>query len=304
MNILDSIGNTPLVELQRVVPANSGRVVAKVEWANPTGSMKDRMALSAILAAAERGELPPDGTVVEYTGGSTGISLAFVCAALGYKIRIVSSDAFAQEKIDMMRALGAEVQIVPGQGKGITEALIKKMIEQASQISQRPGHWASDQLNNRDAIHGYYPLGEELWQQTDGRLDAFVQVVGTAHSLHGTTDVLWEHNPNIHIVAVEPAEWRCCWSAAGVHNIEGIGVGFVPPLWEPEKVHEIQQVSTQEAKEMARRLAREEGIFTGTSSGANVVAALALPNAWDRGDRGDHPVDSGLRYLSTDVFRA
>jgi cysteine synthase A len=305
MNILDSIGNTPLVELQHVVPPNSGRVVVKLEWANPTGSMKDRMARAAIEGAEARGDLLQGGTVVEYTGGSTGISLAFVCAAKGYKIRIVSSDAFAQEKIDMMRALGAEVQIVPGQGNGITEELIKKMIEQSRQISQQPGHWWSDQLNNRDAIHGYYPLGEEIWQQTGGKLDAFVQVVGTAHSLHGATEALWGHNPYIHIAAVEPAESAVLsGQPAGAHNIDGIGIGFTPPLWEPEKVHEIQQVSTQEAKEMARRLAREEGIFTGTSSGANVVAALRLARRLGpKATVATILVDSGLRYLSTDVFR-
>jgi cysteine synthase A len=205
----------------------------------------------------------------------------------------------------MMRALGAEVQIVPSYGKGITEVLVKKMIEQSRQISQQPGHWASDQLNNRDAIHGYHPLGEEIWQQTGGGLDAFVQVVGTAHSLHGATEALWEHNPHIHIVAVEPAESAVLsGQPAGAHNIEGTGIGFIPPLWEPDKVHEIQTVSTQEAKEMARRLAREEGLFAGTSSGANVVAALRIAQRLGpKATVATIMVDSGLRYLSTDVFR-
>jgi cysteine synthase A len=305
MNILDAIGNTPLVELKRVVPPGSARVMVKLEWANPTGSMKDRMARAAVEGAETRGDLSLGGTVVEYTGGTTGVSLAFVCAAKGYRLRIVFSDAFSQEKAQMMVAMGAEIQIVPSHGKGITEELIKAMIEQAREISQQPGYWWSDQFNNRDAIHGYYPLGEEIWRQAGGMLDAFVHVVGTAHSLHGATEALWEHNPHIHITAVEPTESPVLSGLpAGAHNIEGIGVGFIPPLWESNKVNEILTVSTHEAKAMARRLAREEGIFAGTSSGANVVAALHI--AQRLGPKATVVtilVDSGLRYLSTDVFR-
>ena len=306
MNILDAIGNTPLIELKRVAPLDAARIVAKLEWANPTGSMKDRMARAAIEGAEARGDLSLGGTVVEYTGGTTGVSLAFVCAAKGYRLRIVFSDAFSQEKAQMMIALGAEIQIVISHGQGITEQLIKTMIEQAREISQKPGHWWSDQFNNRDAIQGYYPLGEELWQQTGGKLDAFVHVVGTAHSLHGVTGALWKHNPHIHIVAVEPTESPVLSGLpAGAHNIEGIGVGFIPPLWEPDKVNEILTVSTQEAKAMARRLAREEGIFAGTSSGANVVAAIRIAQRLgSKATVATILVDSGLRYLSTDVFRA
>jgi cysteine synthase A len=205
----------------------------------------------------------------------------------------------------MMRALGAEIQVVPSYGKGINEALIKEMIEQARIISRLPGHWWSDQFNNRDAIKGYYPLGEEIWQQSGGDIQAFVHVVGTAHSIHGATEALWEHNPGIQIVAVEPAESPVLSGLpGGSHNIEGIGVGFVPPLWEPEKVNEILTVSTDEARSMARRLACEEGIFAGTSSGANVVAALKI--ARRLGPKATVVtilVDSGLRYLSTDTFR-
>jgi cysteine synthase A len=267
--------------------------------------MKDRMARAAIEGAEERGDLIAGGTVVEYTGGSTGISLAFVCAAKGYRLRIVSSDAFSQEKIDVMRALGAEVEIIYSHGKGISAELIEAMIERSRQITQQPGHWASDQLENRDGVHGYLPMGQEIWQQTGGDLDAFVHCVGTAHSLHGVTDALWEHNPNIHIVAVEPAESAVLsGQPAGAHKIEGIGIGFVPPLWEREKVNEIQAVSTAEAKEMARRLAREEGIFTGISSGANIVAALRIAQRLGpRARVATILVDSGMRYLSTDMFR-
>lgn len=305
MTIVDAIGHTPLIEIRRVVPPGAGRVVAKLESANPTGSMKDRMALAAITAAEADHRLAPGGTVVEYTGGTTGVSLAFVCAARGYRIRIVFSDAFSQEKGQMMRALGAEVEIVPSEGKGINEALVKRMIETARGIAGEPGHWWSDQLNNRDAIAGYHPLGEELWEQAGGDLQAFVHVVGTAHSLHGTAAALLSHKADIRIVAVEPAESAVLsGGTSGSHNIEGIGIGFLPPLWEPDQVDEIVSVSTAEAKDMARRLAREDGVFAGTSSGANVVAAIRLAERLGpKATVATIVVDSGVRYLSTDVYR-
>ncbi len=304
MNILDSIGNAPLVELRRLVPSGSGRILLKLEMTNPTGSMKDRMARAAIEAAERRAELAPEGTVVEYTGGTTGISLAFVCAARGYKIEIVFSDAFSREKALIMKALGANLTLVPSEGKGITESLVRQMIAKAGEISRRPGHWWSDQLNNRDAMAGYHPLGEEIWKQTRGRVEAFVHSVGTAHSHHGTMEALAAHKGSIHAVAVEPEESAVLSGRPpGSHNIEGIGIGFVPPLWEPDKVQEIMTVSTPEAKAMARRLAREEGIFAGTSSGANVVAALRL--AQRLGPKATVvtiAVDTGQHYLSTDVW--
>jgi len=303
-DVLSGIGNTPLIELRRVVPRGAGRVVAKLEWTNPTGSMKDRMAQAAIEQAEARGNLSPGGTVVEYTSGTTGISLALVCAVKGYGLEIVSSDAFSSEKRRMMQAFGARVTDVPSNNRQITGALIKEMIRTAAALSQRPGHWYCDQLNNHDAISGYLPLGEELWRQTNGRLDAFVHSVGTAHSIHGVTRALWSHEPHIRIVAVEPAE-SAAWSggALGSHQIEGIGIGFIPPLWQPELVNAIDTVTTDDAKSMARRLAREEGIFAGASSGANVVAALRL--ARELGPEATVAtliVDSGLRYLSTDLF--
>ena len=245
MTILGAIGNTPLVELERVVPPGSARIVAKLEWANPTGSMKDRMALAAIGAAEADGRLAAGGTVVEYTGGTTGVSLAFVCAAKGYRLRIVFSDAFSDEKGLMMKALGAEINVLPSHGKGITEELIRRMIEASRVISQEPGHWWSDQLNNRDAITGYYPLGEEIWGQTGGEVQALVHSVGTAHSLHGTASVLKDHRHDTQVFAVEPAESPVLSGRpSGAHNIEGIGIGFVPPLWEPQQVDEILLVST------------------------------------------------------------
>lgn len=304
MNILDAIGKTPLVELKEIVPPNSARILVKLELENPTGSMKDRMARAAIESAEQNGRLLPGGTVVEYTGGTTGVSLAFVCAAKGYKIKIVFSDAFSPEKEQMMRAFGAGVSIVPSHGKGITEKLIKEMIEQTRIMSQQPDHWWSDQLNNHDAISGYYSLGEEIWIQTDGEINAFVHGVGTAHSIHGTTEALWNHDRNIHIIAVEPSESAVLsGKASGSHNIEGIGIGFIPPLWDPTLVNEIMDVSTDEAKAMARRLAQDEGIFAGTSSGANVVAALKMAERLGpKATVATLIVDSGLRYLSTDIY--
>ena len=304
-SVLAGIGNTPLIELHKVVPAGSARVIAKLEWANPTGSMKDRMAVAAVTQAETDGLLVPGGTVVEYTAGTTGISLALVCAARGYGLEIVFSDAFSDEKLRTMQAFGARITVVPSDNKQITATLIQSMIRKAAEISKRPGHWYCDQLNNHAAISGYLPLGEELWQQSQGKIDAFVHTVGTAHSIHGVGQVLWEHSPRIRIVAVEPAESAVlAGGASGSHKIEGIGIGFVPPLWEPDRVNEIVPVSTLEAQQMARRLAREEGIFAGVSSGANVVAALRIAARLGQGATVATIIcDSGLRYLSTDVYR-
>ncbi|HEY8226812.1 MAG TPA: cysteine synthase family protein [Pyrinomonadaceae bacterium] len=304
-NVLDSIGNTPIVQLRRIVPRGSARILAKMEWTNPTGSMKDRMAKAAIEGAEVKGWLKPGGTAVEYTAGTTGVSLALICAAKGYRLHIVSSDAFSEEKMRTMRAFGAELTLVRSDNKKINETLIKEMIATAERISAQPNHWWVDQLNNRDAISGYYPLGEEIWEQTAGRVDAFVHAVATAHSIHGVAKALREHKSNIHIAAVEPAESAVLSGGpTGSHKIEGIGIGFIPPLWEPDKVDEILAVSTEDAKAMARRLAREEALFAGISSGANVVAALRV--AERLGPEATVVtilVDSGLRYLTTDLYQ-
>jgi cysteine synthase A len=305
VGVLDAIGNTPLVRLERVVPAGSARVLVKLEWANPTGSMKDRMARAVIEGAEARGQLRPGGTVVEYTMGTTGISLAFVCAAKGYGLEIVYSDAFSEEKRRTMQAFGARITDVASGGRGIDQTLVREMIATAGVIGERPGHWRSDQLNNPDAIGAYHALGEEIWRQADGRVDAFVHAVSTAHSLHGTARGLRRYHQTLRVVAVEPAESAVLSGGpSGAHRIEGIGIGFVPPLWHPDEVDAIEPVSTADARAMARRLAREEGIFAGISSGANVVAALRVaerlgPDA----TVATIACDSGLRYLSTDLFR-
>jgi cysteine synthase len=303
--VLDAIGNTPLVELRRVVPPGSARVVAKLESANPTGSMKDRVARAMVESAAADGRLRPGGTVVEYTAGTTGVSLALICAARGYKAHFVFSDAFSEEKRWTMRAYGAELTDVVSEQKRITERLIKAMIATAGEISRRPGHWYCDQLNNPDGEAGYHSLGEELWQQAGGRVDAFVQSVGTAHSIHGTAHALRRHNPHLHVAGVEPAESAVLsGKPSGSHQIEGIGIGFMPPLWRRDEVNEVFMVASDEAKAMARRLAREEAIFAGTSTGANIVAALRVAQRLGAGATvATIIIDSGLRYVSTDVFR-
>ena len=304
-NILDRNGNTGLMPLRRVVPANGARILLKLESENPTGSMKDRMAQAVISRAEHDGRLKPGDTVVEYTGGSTGTSLAFVCAMKGYRLRIVTSDAFSKEKLDHMAALGAELTLVPSEGGRTTKKLILDMVEAARALSQEPRTYWSDQLNNRDAIAGYHSLAEEIWTQTKGEIHAFVHSVGTAASLRGVATVLKRHKPDIRIVAVEPAESSVLLGGQpGPHKIEGVGIGYTPPLWDPSLVDEILSVKTDDAKEMARRLAREEALFAGTSSGANVIASIEVAKRLGPGAKVvTLMVDSGLKYLSTDVYR-
>jgi cysteine synthase len=304
-DVLGTIGGTPLVELRRIVPLNGARVLVKVEGTNPTGSMKDRMAVAAIEGAEASGALRPGMTVVEYSGGSTGTALALACAAKGYRLRIVTSDAFSQEKRDHMAALGAEITLVPSDRLRITEALIRDMIDTAAAYSAEPDTWWVDQLNNHDAAAGYHAMGDEIWAQTNGTVTAFVQSVGTAHSLHGAVAALRRHAPAIATVAVEPAESPILSTGrTGGHRIEGTGIGFVPPLWDPADADGIETVASDEAEAMARRLAREEALFAGTSSGANVVAALRVAERL-----GPEVVvvtvlvDSGLKYLTTEVYR-
>jgi len=305
VSILDAIGGTSLVPLGKIVPSNGARILVKLEWENPTGSLKDRMARSVVERAEADGRLRPGGTVVEYTGGSTGTSLALVCAAKGYRIRIVTSDAFSREKLDHMAALGAELTVLPSEGGLTTKQLILDMIEAARALAREPGAYWTDQLRNPDTIAGYHGLGEEIWRQTEGTVDAFVHCVGTAASSRGVAEALKRCRPGVRAVAVEPAESSVLrGGAAGPHKIEGVGIGYVPPLWEPSLMDGIEAVPTAEAKAMARRLAPEEGLFGGTSSGANVVAALRVAEGLGPGATVvTLMADSGLKYLSTDVYR-
>jgi cysteine synthase A len=298
-DILHCVGNTSLVPLRGIVPRNGSRILLKLESENPSGSMKDRMALAMIEAAETDGRLKATGSVVEYTAGSTGVSLSLVCAVKGYQLHIVSSNVFTQEKLDHMRILGARVQIVSSESGGMTEKLTRDMIEAARIITEKTGSFWTDQLNNSDQIAAYYQMAEEIWSQTNGQVDAFVQGVGTSASLQGTAEGLRRHNKKIRIVAVEPAESPVLSGGKkGSHKIDGIGAGFVVPLWRKDIADQIERVSTDEATAMALRLAREEGLFGGTSTGANLTAALRL--AEQLGPQATIVtvmVDTGMKYL-------
>lgn len=302
--MIDLIGNTPLIPLSRITSTRHARILVKLESANPTGSMKDRAALAIVKKAAADGRLKAGGTIVECTSGSTGTSLSGVAIALGYHCLLVSSDAFSAEKLSHMRALGAELQIVKSDNKQITAELVKTMIEASRQLSLQPGHFWADQFNNLDVLAGYGALGDEVWAETSGRIDAFVQVVGTGGSLRGTAEALRRHDSSIRIVAVEPEESPILSGGqSGSNRIEGIGMGYVVPLWKPELVDEIVRVSASDAMAMARRLAREEGIFAGASSGANVVAALRLAERLGpEATVVTVMIDTGIKYLSTEVY--
>jgi cysteine synthase A len=300
-DILHRIGNTSLLALRNIVPENGSRILLKLENENPTGSMKDRMALAMIEAAEADGRLTAGSPVVEYTGGSTGVSLALICAVKRYPLHIVTSDAFAREKLDHMRILGARLQIVRSDSGRMTEKLTRDMIEAARVIAIDSGAFWTDQMNNTDQLAAYRKMAEEIWIQTDGRIDGFVQSVGTAASLRGTGEALPRHNERIRLVALEPSESPVLSGGRpGAHKIDGIGAGFVVPLWQENTANQIECVSTEEAMAMAMRLAREEGLFAGTSTGGNVVAALRLaeqlgPNATVV----TVMCDTGMKYLRT-----
>ena len=304
MDLLQAIGNTSLVRLRKVVPSKCAAILVKLEWENPTGSMKDRMAEAVIARAEADGRLKPGYTVIEYTGGSTGASLALVCAAKGYPIHIVSSDAFSPEKLGQMAALGAKLTLIPSEGGRTTKKLILDMIEAARALAREPRTYWTDQLHNHDSITGYHALGGEIWDQTSGAIDAFVHCVGTAASSRGVAEVLKRHKPGVRIAVVEPAESAVLSGGSpGPHKIEGVGIGYTPPLWEPSLVDELVAVPTDDAKEMARRLAREEGLFAGTSSGANVIAAIRVGEGLGpKATVVTLMADSGLKYLNTDVY--
>lgn len=301
---LRAIGHTPVVKLHHVAPPNSADVLVKLEYFNPTGSYKDRMALAMIEEAEARGELRPGMTVVEYTGGSTGSSLAFVCAAKGYRFHVVSSDAFAQEKLRTMQAFGAQLEIVPSDGGRITPDLIPSLIARVAELKQQPGYYATDQFRNRDSLTGYAGIGRELLAQVGGPIHAFCGGVGTAGMLMGTAGVLRAASPATRIVALEPATSAVISTGqAGAHHIEGVGTGFVPPLLDAALYDEARGIDETAARAMARRLAREEGIFSGTSTGMNVVGALQVAQELGPG----HTVvtvacDTGLKYLAGDLY--
>lgn len=301
---LAAIGDTPVVRLSRLIEPGMAEIWVKLEAANPTGSYKDRMALAMIEGAERSGKLRPGQTVVEYTGGSTGSSLAFVCSVKGYPLRIVSATCFAPEKIKTMRAFGAEVELIDSP-EGITPTTIPRMMARAQEIVAETGGYPTDQFRNPDMVDGYLALGRELASQLDGRLDAFVAYVGTAGCFLGTARGLRERIPGVRRIAVEPAESAVLsGSPAGTHRIEGGGAGFVPPQLDVARdIDEIVPVSTADAMAIARRVAREEGIWSGPSTGANLVAALGLARRLGPDARvATIQVDSGLKYLAGEVY--
>jgi cysteine synthase A len=305
-DVLDGIGSTPVLELRRIVPDNGARLLLKLEAQNPTGSMKDRMALAMIEAAETDGRLQEGYSVVEYTGGSTGVSLALVCTVKGYSLDIVTSDAFSRDKLDHMELLGARLHIVPSDGGKMTAKLTRDMIDAARLLAEQGETFWTDQLNNVDMIGAYHTMAGEIWQQAAGAIDGFVQSVGTAGSLRGNSEALRQLDPEIRVVAVEPSESAVLSGGpSGAHQIDGVGAGFVVPLWEDGLADQIEQVSTEEAAAMALRLAREEGIFAGTSTGANVIAALRLAERLGPGSTVVTVMcDTGMRYLSSALYRA
>ncbi|HLN13891.1 MAG TPA: cysteine synthase family protein [bacterium] len=303
-SILDTIGGTPVVSLNKIVPPGSAHVLVKLEYFNPTGSYKDRMALAMIEEAEARGDLRPGMTVVEYTGGSTGSSLAFVCAVKGYRFKVVSSDAFASEKLQTMRAFGADLDLVPSEGGQITKALIEEMIARARAFAASPDVYWTDQFRSTDSVKGYEGIGRELVQQVGGPIDAFCGGVGTAGMLMGVARALRASGSGARIVALEPASSAVISTGvSGAHRIEGTGVGFVPPLLNREFYDDARGIDEAEARRTARRLARDEGIFAGTSSGMNVAGALQLAKELGPGRVvATVAVDSGLKYLAGDLF--
>ncbi len=301
---LHAVGMTPVVQLRNVVPQNAADVFVKLEYFSTTGSYKDRMALAMIEEAEARGDLRPGMTVVEYTGGSTGSSLAFVCAVKGYRFRVVSSDAFAKEKLDTMTAFGAELHIVPSKGGKVTPDLVPRMIQEAEVLAQEDGVYFTNQLHNADAVTGYRTIGKELVEQLDREIDVFCGGVGTAGMLMGVAQEIKAVYPAARIVALEPASSAVIsGEEAGSHSVEGIGIGFVPPHLDQELYDEVRAVDEAEARRVARQMSQQEGIFAGTSSGLNFAAALQLAQELGEGKTVvTVAVDSGLKYLAGDLY--
>ena len=305
LNTLEAIGNTPIVKLNKVVPDHAADVWVKVEGGNPTGSYKDRMALAIIEGAEIRGDLKPGMTVVEYTGGSTGSGLAFVCAVKGYKFHVVSSDAFAKEKLDTMRAFGAKLEVIHSPSGKINSYLINQMVDRAKELATKDDYFFSDQLNNADIIKGFEKMRGENLNQIDRSIDAFTCSVGTAGAFMGVSNILLDSDKNTKIVALEPASapYYSKNQSDGNHHVEGIGLGFELPLLDKNNYHEARGINESEAREMAKLLASEEGIFGGTSSGLNVVGAIQLATELGKGKIVvTIAVDTGLKYLTGNLF--
>jgi cysteine synthase A len=304
---MKAIGKTPLIKLERLSEPGCAEIYVKYEGGNPTGSMKDRMALSMIEEAEKRGDLKPGGTVVEYTGGSTGSSLAMVCANKGYKAHFVCSDAFAKEKLQTMKAFGANLEIIPSENGLITAKLIKSLIERARELSKAPNTFWTDQFNNVDNRKAYHGMAREILDEIGNNIDEFIMGVGTGGCFSGNAEILKKEIPTIRCIPIEPLNVRALSSGniSGTHKLEGIGPGFVPSICRLDLADEIIAVSNEDAFETARKLARMEGIFGGTTSGANVWAAIQRARIIGKGKRiVTVVVDSGLKYLNGDLYKS
>ena len=303
---MKAIGNTPLIKLERLSEPGSADIYVKYEGANPTGSMKDRMALSMIEGAEKSGRLQPGGMVIDYTGGSTGSSLAMVCATRGYRAHFVSSDAFAAEKLQTMKAFGATLEIFPSENRKITATLIESMVARARELSKQANTFWTDQFNNIDNRNGYHLMAREIINVLGNSIDEFIMGVGTGGSFSGNAEVLKEENPRIRCIAIEPLHVRALsgGNISGTHKLEGIGSGFVPSICRLDLADEIIAVSDEDAYATARKLARTEGIFGGTTAGANVWAAIQRAKKLGSGKKIVTIVpDSGLKYLNGDLYR-
>lgn len=303
---MKAIGNTPLIKLEKLPEAGSAEIYVKYEGANPTGSMKDRMAFSMIEGAEKRGDLKPGGTVVDYTGGSTGSSLAMVCATKGYHAVFVSSDAFAAEKLQTMRAFGARLEIFPSEGGKITAKLIDSMIARAKELSKEPNTFWTDQFNNVDNRNAYHKMAREILDVLGKNIDEFIMGVGTGGSFSGNAEVFKQEIPGIRCIPIEPLHVRALsgGNVSGKHKLEGIGSGFVPSICRLDLADEIMQVSDEDAYDTARKLARQEGIFGGTTAGANVYAAMQRARKIGPGKKIVTIIpDSGLKYLNGDLYK-
>ena len=304
-SVLQAIGRTPVLRLRKVVAPGSADVYVKLEYFNPTGSYKDRMALAMIEGAERRGTLRKGMRVVEYTGGSTGSSLSMVCAIKGYEFHPLSSDAFAQEKLDTMRAFGADLEIVKSDGGKVTPALFDRFKARIAELMQDPNNFWTDQFNNTDALDGYANIGKELAEQV-GRIDAYVGAVGSAGMLVGVSRALKEAGSKARIIALEPSTSPFLTTGkGGPHRVEGTAAGFWPPHLTKDMYDEVRVIDEEEGRAMARRVAREEGVFAGTSSGVNIAAAVALARELGPGKVvATVAVDTGLKYLAGDLYKA
>ncbi|HEX6164566.1 MAG TPA: cysteine synthase family protein [Vicinamibacterales bacterium] len=309
-SVLNAIGRTPVLRLRKVVPPGAADVYVKLEYFNPTGSYKDRMALAMIEGAEKRGTLRKGMRVVEYTGGSTGSSLAMVCAIKGYEFHPLSSDAFAQEKLDTMRAFGADLEIVKSDGGKVTPALFDRFKARIAEVMKDPNNFWTDQFNNADALDGYANIGRELVEQV-GHIDAYVGAVGSAGMLVGVSRALKEahlrqgYGGQARIIALEPSTSPFLTTGkGGPHRVEGTAAGFWPPHLKKEMYDEVRVIDENDGRAMAKRVAREEGVFAGTSSGVNLVAAINLAKELGPGKVvATVAVDTGLKYLAGDLYK-